>query len=91
MPVSTRPSAKTQLSFPAPLPKLFAGELDLVFAPDASGHLWRYEPGSRQLQRQAVGLPEGPWDQALLSWARDHRSDVPYSTIAFSSASRASV
>jgi len=49
-----------------------------IFGQDGPRHLWRYDPGSRQIQRQAVSLPEGAWSQTPLSWARDHRSGVLY-------------
>jgi hypothetical protein len=49
-----------------------------IFGRDGPGHLWRYDHGSRQIQRQAVRLPQGAWELAPLSWARDHRSGVLY-------------
>jgi len=49
-----------------------------IFGRDGPGHLWRYDQGSRQIQRQAVPLPKGAWDQASLSWARDRRSGALY-------------
>lgn len=49
-----------------------------VFGQDGPKHLWRYDPGSRRIQRQAVRLPDGAWDQSPLHWARDHRNGIVY-------------
>jgi hypothetical protein len=49
-----------------------------IFGRDGPGHLWRFDTGSRQIQRQAVRLSDGAWDNAPLSWARDHRSGLLY-------------
>ena len=49
-----------------------------ILGQDGSKHLWRYDPSSRQIQRQAVKLPDGEWTRAPLSWAKDHRSGLLY-------------
>ncbi len=49
-----------------------------ILGRDGPNHLWRYDPGSRQIQRQAVRLPDGAWAKVPLSWARDHRSGLLY-------------
>jgi hypothetical protein len=47
---------------------------------DGASHLWRYEPQTRTLQRKAVALPSGTWDQAPLLWARDRQTRLLYTT-----------
>ncbi len=49
-----------------------------VVGQDGSNHLWRYDPDTRQIRRRAVSLPDGAWDRAPLSWARDHRNGLLY-------------
>jgi hypothetical protein len=49
-----------------------------LFGQDGSSHLWRFDNGSRQIQRRAVKLPEGVWDKAPISWAKDHRNGLLY-------------
>jgi hypothetical protein len=49
-----------------------------IYGQDGPTHLWRYDPNSGQLQRQALSLPKGAWDKTSLSWARDHRSGLVY-------------
>jgi hypothetical protein len=58
--------------------RLAVGSKGGVFGQDGPRHLWRYDPGSRQIQRQAVRLPEGAWGQMPLHWARDHRNGMVY-------------
>ena len=58
--------------------RIAVGSKGGIFGQDGPRHLWRYDPGSRQIQRQAVSLPEGAWSQTPLSWARDRRSGVLY-------------
>ena len=41
-------------------------------------HLWRFDPGSGKLDRQAVALPEGAWADAAWSWGRDPASGLLY-------------
>ncbi len=49
-----------------------------VWGQDGPNHLWRYDPSSRQIQRQAVRLPDGDWAKARLAWARNQRSGLLY-------------
>jgi hypothetical protein len=49
-----------------------------ILGQDGPNHLWRYDPISQQIHRQAVRLPDGAWAKAPLSWARDHRSGLLY-------------
>ncbi len=49
-----------------------------VWGQDGPNHLWRYDPSSREIRRQAVSLPDGAWAKTPLSWARDHRSGLLY-------------
>ena len=49
-----------------------------VFGQDGSGHLWRYDPGSQQIRRRAVPLPEGAWGKSPRSWARDRHNGLLY-------------
>lgn len=49
-----------------------------IVGQDGPAHLWRYDPGSKQLQRQAIRLPTGVWTKAPLSWARDPRNGLLY-------------
>jgi hypothetical protein len=58
--------------------RIAVGSKGGVFGQDGAGHLWRFDQGSRQIQRQAVRLPAGAWDKAPLSWAKDHRSGLLY-------------
>ena len=37
---------------------------------DGSGHLWRFDPKSRALERRAYVLPDGAWDKNPLVWSR---------------------
>jgi hypothetical protein len=54
------------------------GSKGSVFGQDTDDTLWRYEPATRKLTRQAVKLPTGAWASASLTWARDHRSGLLY-------------
>ncbi|MEW6235876.1 MAG: hypothetical protein AB1656_10855 [Candidatus Omnitrophota bacterium] len=47
---------------------------------DDENALWRFDLASRQLQRRAVKLPKGKWDQAQLIWANDNRNGTLYLT-----------
>jgi len=58
--------------------RIAVGSKGSIFGQDSSAHLWRYEVASGRLQRQAVALPEGPWDKVPLTWAKDHRSGLLY-------------
>jgi hypothetical protein len=46
-----------------------------IYGRDVGGHLWRYDSKAGTLQRQAVPLPGGAWDHALV-WARDRRNGL---------------
>ncbi|HRY46715.1 MAG TPA: hypothetical protein P5186_01590 [Candidatus Paceibacterota bacterium] len=58
--------------------RIVAGSKNGVFGQDGPSHLWRYDPGSRQIQRRAVRLPDGAWEKTPLSWARDPRNGLAY-------------
>ena len=49
-----------------------------VFGQDGPRHLWRWDTGSRKLQRRAVELPEGLWDNTSMFWARDPHNGLLY-------------
>ncbi len=58
--------------------RIASGSQRGILGQDGPNHLWRYDPSSRHIRRQAVRLPEGDWAKATLSWARDHRSGLLY-------------
>jgi len=58
--------------------RIAVGSKGGVFGQDGPDYLWRYDPGSRQILRQAVKLPGGAWEKAAPSWARDHRNGLLY-------------
>jgi hypothetical protein len=60
------------------LGRIALGSKDGIFGQDGSTHLWRYDLESRRIQRQAVPLPDGAWDQTPLCWARDNRNGLLY-------------
>jgi hypothetical protein len=45
---------------------------------DGASHLWRFDPASKSLQRKAIALPPGNWDQAPLMWSRSSRKGLLY-------------
>jgi hypothetical protein len=45
---------------------------------DGTSHLWRYEPRTRLLHREAIRLPEGAWGKEPLVWARDPHRGLLY-------------
>lgn len=50
-----------------------------VLGLDDAGALWRYEPASDSLERQAVGLPENStWSRGAMPCARDERTGGLY-------------
>ena len=49
-----------------------------IVGQDGPNHLWRYDVGSRSIQRRAVKLPEGAWDNTAITWARDAQSGLLY-------------
>jgi len=54
--------------------RIALGSKDSVLGRDGSGHLWRYRPETGLLERRAVPLPVGSWDEVPLHWARDRQS-----------------
>ena len=58
--------------------RLALGSKGGIFGQDGSAHLWRYDVATGKLQRKAVALPEGAWDNVPLTWAKDHRSGLLY-------------
>jgi hypothetical protein len=51
-----------------------------VFGLDGATHLWRYDPAARRIERKAVRLPAGEWEQASPAWARSRRNGLLYLT-----------
>jgi hypothetical protein len=49
-----------------------------IVGQDGPSHLWRFNPDSRELQRQAIRLPDGAWEKNSLTWARDRQSGLLY-------------
>ena len=75
------PAEKPTLSPIADLPcsgRLAVGSAGGVFGSDGPAHLWRFDPAGRRLDRKAVKLPEGDWNNAGLIWARDPRGGLLY-------------
>jgi hypothetical protein len=58
--------------------RLALGSKGGIFGQDGPGHLWRYDPAARQVQRRAVPLPDGAWERAPLRWARDAHNGLLY-------------
>jgi hypothetical protein len=58
--------------------RLALGSQGGIFGQDGPVHLWRYEVSARKFTRRAVALPEGAWEQAPLTWARESRSGLLY-------------
>jgi len=52
--------------------RLAVGSRGGVFGLDKDCSLWRFDPQSAALKRQAVKLPRGVWDNVSIRWAR-HR------------------
>ena len=72
---------ESQVNLVAEVPaqgRIVLGSKGGIFGKDGPSHLWRYDPHSRQLQRQAVKLPKGDWDKAPFSWARDSRNGLAF-------------
>ncbi len=59
--------------------RIAVGSRGSIFGRDGTRHLWRFDPNSRTIQRQAVSLPAGDWDHPL-NWARDGRNGLLYTT-----------
>jgi hypothetical protein len=51
--------------------RVAVGSRGNVFGLDAPRHLWRYEVGSGRMERRAIELPAGAWDQGSFTWAKD--------------------
>jgi len=49
-----------------------------VYGLDEDATLWRYDTSSGKLERNAVGLPDGDWTSAPLTWARDEKAGLLY-------------
>jgi len=49
-----------------------------IYGQDGPECLWRFDVASKRLQRQAVKLPEGRWNDFSLTWARDHHDGLLY-------------
>lgn len=58
--------------------RLGVGSKGGIFGQDGFTHLWRFDTGSRRLERQAVKLPPGAWNEYPLSWSRDRQSGRLY-------------
>lgn len=58
--------------------RLGVGSKGGIFGQDGAAHLWRYDPPSGRLDRNAVALPAGEWEACALNWARDAFSGVLY-------------
>ncbi|HYK88649.1 MAG TPA: hypothetical protein VE398_07755 [Acidobacteriota bacterium] len=48
-----------------------------VYGCDGERYLWRFDPKTREMQRNAVPLPAGVWNHSM-SWARDGRNGLLY-------------
>jgi hypothetical protein len=49
-----------------------------LFGQDGPDHLWRYDPYSKKIERHAVKLPAGEWNQSPRQWARGRESGLLY-------------
>jgi len=58
--------------------RLALGSKGSILGPDGAGHLWRYDPQTQNLQREAFKLPGGRWDKAPQVWARAGQSGLLY-------------
>lgn len=58
--------------------RIAAGSRGGLFGQDGPEHLWRYDACSGQLQRKAVALPTGDWEDVSIKWARDASSGRLY-------------
>jgi hypothetical protein len=45
---------------------------------DGDSHLWRYDPRTGSLKRNAFALPAGSWGKAPFLWARDKETGLLY-------------
>lgn len=60
--------------------RIAVGSKGGVFGQDGVSHLWRYDVEAKQLSRRAVELPAGDWQPFPLTWARDQRTGLLYTT-----------
>jgi len=58
--------------------RLALGSKGGVFGSDGAGHLWRFDPQTRKLEREAVKLPSGRWEKAPAAWARVKQTGLLY-------------
>jgi hypothetical protein len=58
--------------------RLAVGSKGGIIGLDGTGHLWRFDPHTQTLQRQAFKLPQGTWDKAPLVWARGRQRGLLY-------------
>ena len=60
--------------------RIAVGSKGGIFGQDGARHLWRFDVESQRLARRAVELPAGDWEKVSLTWARDQRSGLLYTT-----------
>jgi len=58
--------------------RLAVGSKGSIFGADGAGHLWRFDPQSRKLQREAFKLPAGQWNKTPGVWARVPHTGLLY-------------
>jgi hypothetical protein len=58
--------------------RIAAASRSSIVGLDGQGHLWSYDPSSRNLRRKAFPLPDGTWDPVPLTWARDKQTGLLY-------------
>ncbi len=58
--------------------RIAVGSKNSIFGQDGPGHLWRYNAEAGKIERRAIPLPEGSWEKAQLTWARDRHSGLLY-------------
>jgi hypothetical protein len=58
--------------------RLARGPDGAIFGRDGDDTLWRFDPRTRKLKRNAVRLPKGDWSGATLMWARDDTNGLLY-------------
>ena len=68
-------SSKIQVVGEAPAGGRIALATAGIYGRDGVGHLWRFDPKTGAIGRQAVPLPAGSWDLPLV-WARDPRNGL---------------
>ena len=58
--------------------RLAVGSKGGILGPDGTGHLWRYDLKTRNLERQAFKLPAGRWEKSPGVWARVGQTGLLY-------------